>query len=330
MDASGQATGRAFAQTENGSVWIGTDREGLFRVRGDTLATAQVRQITSADGLPSDRIRSVHADRQGRLWVGIGDRGLVRLDRQGTLPLKDDIVTTPPPPAAIERVATGDTTYTTVPDDTLRLRPEQRTFIARYAGLHFADPAAIQFRVRLQGFDRRPTRTDQRRVRYTEVGPGTYTLVVRAAGERDAWGEPARLTVTVAPFGWETGWFLGLCGLGLIGLAVGAYRWRTWQLRRRRDELEQTVADLHGGILTVESAEGEGTKFTASLPRGKTHLSDDQLADDAPNSQPSTPTQRSTPNAQHQTLNPQRQPPIQTGPPPAAPSPAIRTGQPTQ
>ena len=42
------------------------------------------------------------------------------------------------------------------------------------------------------------------------------------------------------------------------------------------------------------------------------------------------PTQRSTPNAQHQTLNPQRQPPIQSGPPPAAPSPAIRTGQPTQ
>ena len=200
VDASGQATGRAFAQTENGSVWIGTDGEGLFRVRGDTVATAQVRQITSADGLPSDRIRLVHADRQGRLWVGIGDRGLVRLDRQGTLPLKDDIVTTPLPPAAIERVATGDTTYTTVPGDTLRLRPEQRTFTARYAGLHFADPAAIQFRVRLQGFDRRPTRTDQRRVRYTEVNPGTYMLVVRAAGERDAWGKPARLTVTVAPF----------------------------------------------------------------------------------------------------------------------------------
>ena len=37
-------------------------------------------------------------------------------------------------------------------------------------------------------------------VRYTEVDPGTYTLVVRAIVERDAWGEPARLTVTVAPF----------------------------------------------------------------------------------------------------------------------------------
>ena len=123
VDASGQATSRAFAQTENGSVWIGTDGEGLFRVRGDTVATAQVRQITSADGLPSDRIRSVHEDRQGRLWVGIGDRGLVRLDRQGTLPLKDDILTTPLPPAAIERVATGDTTYTTVPGDTCASAP---------------------------------------------------------------------------------------------------------------------------------------------------------------------------------------------------------------
>jgi signal transduction histidine kinase/AraC-like DNA-binding protein/DNA-binding NarL/FixJ family response regulator len=75
------------------------------------------------------------------------------------------------------------------------------------------------------------------------VDPGTYTLEVQAAGERGAWGTPARLTVTVAPFWWETGWFLGLCGLGLIGLAVGAYRWRTRRLRRRRDELAQTVAE---------------------------------------------------------------------------------------
>ena len=342
--ADSRATGRVITQTESGSVWIGSDGGGLVRVRGDTLASAQVRRITTADGLPGGRIRSIHEDRERRLWVGTGGQGLVRLDRQGTLSVEDDSLTSitradglpgntisqilpdgqgrlwmstnrgifrvqkaelsafvegeaeqvhpvvytekdglssreanggvhpagtrtsdgrlwfptqegvavidpsvaqdvPPPPAAIDAVAAGDTAYATAPGDTLRLRPDERTFTVRHAGLHFADPAATRFKAWLGGFDQRPTRTDRRQVRYTEVGPGRYTLVVQAAGERGAFGEPARLTVTIAPFWWETWWFLGLCGLGLLGLAVGAYQLRTDRLRRRQEELEQTVAE---------------------------------------------------------------------------------------
>ncbi len=96
----------------------------------------------------------------------------------------------PSPPVVIERVAPPDTTYSVSPDTTLRLQAPERSFTVEYAGLHFADPAATRFRVTLQGFDRRPTRPTRRSVRYTEVDPGTYTLVVRAAGEQDRWGEP--------------------------------------------------------------------------------------------------------------------------------------------
>jgi Signal transduction histidine kinase len=43
--------------------------------------------------------------------------------------------------------------------------------------------------------------------------------------------------------------------------------------------LAQNLVSMHGGTIAVNSSEGDGTTFTTRLPRGKAHLSDDQLAD---------------------------------------------------
>ncbi len=47
----------------------------------------------------------------------------------------------------------------------------------------------------------------------------------------------------------------------------------------------QDLVELHGGTLTVESTEGEGTTFVVRFPRGRDALGDDQLAD-GPNAAP--------------------------------------------
>jgi len=55
------------------------------------------------------------------------------------------------------------------------------------------------------------------------------------------------------------------------------------------------LVELHGGTLTVDSNEGEGTTVTARFPWGSDHLSDDQRAsapppnDDTPENRPSAP-----------------------------------------
>jgi signal transduction histidine kinase/ligand-binding sensor domain-containing protein/CheY-like chemotaxis protein len=70
-----EVTVRAFANTRDGAVWMGTNGGGLARYREGAFT-----RVTRADGLPSDLIRSLHEDADGWLWVGTEGRGLARLD----------------------------------------------------------------------------------------------------------------------------------------------------------------------------------------------------------------------------------------------------------
>lgn len=65
----GPAPARAFAQTPDGTVWVGTSGLGLWRVSFE----GEVRVIEAEDewtGLPDDRISALEVDAQGALWVG--------------------------------------------------------------------------------------------------------------------------------------------------------------------------------------------------------------------------------------------------------------------
>ncbi|MDF2776105.1 MAG: hypothetical protein K0S86_5606, partial [Geminicoccaceae bacterium] len=74
-DGAPRAQVRAFANTRDGAVWMGTNGGGVVRYH-DQRFTA----INSANGLPSDLVRSLHEDADGWLWVGTEGRGLARLD----------------------------------------------------------------------------------------------------------------------------------------------------------------------------------------------------------------------------------------------------------
>jgi signal transduction histidine kinase/ligand-binding sensor domain-containing protein len=54
-----------------GVLWAGTYGKGLWRIQGDSI-----RQYTTADGLSSDQIRSLHPDADGTLWIGTFGGGL--------------------------------------------------------------------------------------------------------------------------------------------------------------------------------------------------------------------------------------------------------------
>jgi len=60
--------------TPDGALWFATEWDGLWRYDARTF-----RSFTMADGLPSNTVFSILADKEGALWVGT-DKGVVRYD----------------------------------------------------------------------------------------------------------------------------------------------------------------------------------------------------------------------------------------------------------
>lgn len=73
----GWASGRAMGAHEdfNGGIWFNHYGNGLFHITPD----GQYQRLTSADGLPGDRVGAWFQSRDGGIWLGIDRGGLVRL-----------------------------------------------------------------------------------------------------------------------------------------------------------------------------------------------------------------------------------------------------------
>ena len=232
----------------SGRLWMSTN-QGLFWVRRAELdafargAVARVRSVayTERDGM---RSREANGGRQesalrasdGRLWFATQD-GAVVVDPA------DVGGGEAPPPVVIEQVTAGEATATVRRGSRVALSEDQRSFRIAYTAPTFVAPERVRFRYRLDGFDRDWVEAEHRREAvYTQVPPGAYTFRVAASTGNGVWTEhDAVLAVSVAPFAYETGWFLALCGLAAAALLAAGYRARTRHLLRRQRELEALV-----------------------------------------------------------------------------------------
>ena len=68
----------AFAETETGDLWVGTEKNGLFHFRGSQELEHYTFENT-AGGLRSNRIYTLLVDREGVVWAGT-NRGACRFD----------------------------------------------------------------------------------------------------------------------------------------------------------------------------------------------------------------------------------------------------------
>jgi ligand-binding sensor domain-containing protein len=172
----------------------------------------------------------------GRLWFATG-HGAAVLDPGRSV--RNDVV----PPVHIEGVRADGRSLGHA--DTIVVAPGRGDLQVDYTAPSFLDPSRVEFRYRLEGFDREWVEAGARRAAYyTNLPPGRYRFHVVASNNDGLWNEAgAAVAVSIRPHFYQTYSFYGACVLA-VALAGGAtQRLRVRRLERQARELSARVQE---------------------------------------------------------------------------------------
>ena len=113
-----------------------------------------------------------------------------------------------------------------------------------FAALNYTLPEKNSYAYKLENFD--PTwRTGSNTfAMYTNLAPGDYTFMVKAANNDGQWNDdPTELKVVIEPTLVQTWYFKVGIFFALIGLSYLLFKTRVKQLQRNQQQLEETVRD---------------------------------------------------------------------------------------
>ncbi|HUI64365.1 MAG TPA: response regulator, partial [Bacteroidota bacterium] len=231
---------------ELGDLWLGSPR-GIGHIRrvdlesfdSGSVPSLHSRVYTTSDGMKVDACFDEWQpagvrDREGRLWIAT-KKGAVMIDPR-TL-RHNEIV----PPVLIEEVLVDQ--HRVSQEALGELSPGKEKLEFHYTALSFLVPDRVQFRYRLEGFDRDWVEAGTRRVAYyTNLPPGDYRFRVMACNDDGVWNvSGAEVSFHLAPHFYQTYWFAAIAICLLLAGAMGIYRMRVRTLTARKLELERLV-----------------------------------------------------------------------------------------
>ena len=253
----------ALLEDHQGNLWLGTGNGGVMKLAkgAPTKEALPVErriwsQITSDDGLPSNRIYALHEDKAGNLWIGTL-KGLSRYTPNPT-----------PPLVQIESV-TADGVYS---------RPKAVTLPAGYQNLRvqyrgislITRPEAMQYLYRLEGYEtdwQGPTH--EKSTDYRNIKPGEYTFQVIALSRDLVSSEaPATVRIKIVPAWYQNGWILYPSGSAIAMLVAAAlfFGVRYYTHRRQVQRLQAQMLEQerqNSQILEAKNTELQEAKEVA-------------------------------------------------------------------
>ncbi len=235
----------ALLADRDGVMWASTDK-GLARIDPASFA---VRALGPAEGVHITQYWTNAAALTGEgelLFGGISGLTVVRPERLAPIANGAPVVVTDillndrALPAARFNLpsAAAPAPIQITPDG------KERGFSMEFALLDYSASDQIQYAYRLLGFDSDWIRTvpGSRRLAYTNLPPGDYTMQMRAARAGGGWSPALSVPVRALPSWHQTAWVRILALLFGAGCVAALVRLRTAYYRRRQAELENTVA----------------------------------------------------------------------------------------
>ncbi|HEY0686161.1 MAG TPA: two-component regulator propeller domain-containing protein [Steroidobacter sp.] len=155
----------------------------------------------------------------------------------------------------------------------IRLPALTRDVRIDYSAMSFSIPQKVLFRYRLEGYENDWQEAGTRREAFfSNLPPGQYRFHVTACNEDHVCNTNGdRLSFTLLPAFYQTGWFLALCTAVAVALLSLVFSWRlsylTSRLRARLeeriDERERIARELHDTFL--QSIQGLILKFQSIM-----------------------------------------------------------------
>ena len=225
----------------------------LERWRANPEAVVQTRVFDVLDGArpaggPSFNTAAYSSD--GRVWFATGF--VVEMVDPARLSQK-----ALPAPAYIESIVADRKEFKATPN--LKIPPNPRDMQIDYTSPTFSIPQKINFRYRLDNYDRDWHEAGTRRQAfYTDLPPGKYSFRVIACNSDGVWNDSAaKLDFSVAPAYYQTNWFRAICAAAFLALLWAAYQLRVRQLHRefntaieaRVSERTRIARELHDTLL---------------------------------------------------------------------------------
>jgi ligand-binding sensor domain-containing protein/two-component sensor histidine kinase len=242
------------AEDTEGHLWLGTE-QGIVRVdKTDLLAPRHRPQVAPVvfgvgDGLRNAqlRINSVFRSRRGDIWfLTLEELGMIDPRRiQGTLIS----------PIYIDLAKIDDEDAARPPISSLMVPAGRHRLTIRYTLPEFRIPGRIHFRYRLEGWDKDWIQAGTlRNATYTGIPPGHYTFRVDHSDGYDNWSSgESTMDIRVAPYFYQTGWFLALVALLIASFVWQLHRFRVAQVSAgidaRMQERTRIARELHDTLL---------------------------------------------------------------------------------
>ena len=116
--------------------------------------------------------------------------------------------------------------------------------------MDFINPENYTYAYKLDGFDKEWTYiTDRNSITYTNLDPGTYTLLIKNADHRGTWNEtPTKLVLIIKPPFWLTWWFISLVILVIASIIYLVFRYRLQQKLKLFAVRQRLHRDLHDDV----------------------------------------------------------------------------------